>query len=164
MPVIEVDFTNVESGGGFLAPGVYEAQLVNVEARDGRNYPGLKVTWASVEPETEGQRADMFVSLAPQALWKFKGLLEALGAEVPKSVVRLNTDRLIGKRAVIHVIAEPWTDAEGQQRTSSKVNAVHRRQAAQAKVDLPEIAAPSVLSPDPVSDAPELMDDEDIPF
>lgn len=75
MAVIEVDFTGVESSGGFLAPGAYEAQVQNIELRDGRNYPGLKFTWVSTESDTDGQRADQFVSLAPKALWKFKGIL-----------------------------------------------------------------------------------------
>lgn len=125
MGVITVDFTNVDTGAGFLDPGVYRAQVEAVREQDGRNYPGLKFTWASVEPETEGQRADMFVSLAPQALWKFKQILEALGGQVPQSTVRLDTDRLIGKKAVIHVVHEPWTDSEGVQRHSSKVDVVH---------------------------------------
>ena len=88
MAVIEVDFTGVESSG-FLAPGAYEAQVQNIELRDGRNYPGLKFTWVSTESDTDGQRADQFVSLAPKALWKFKGILEAFGAEIPQSLMAL---------------------------------------------------------------------------
>ncbi len=123
MPVITADFSDVDSGGA-LPPGAHRAEVVAVREQDGRNYPGLKFTWASIDPETEGQRADQFVSLAPQALWKFKQILEALGGQVPKAVVRLDTDRLIGKRAHIYVAHEPWTDAEGVQHFSAKVQNV----------------------------------------
>lgn len=160
MVVVTVDFTDVDSGG-VLAPGAYRAEVVAVRRHDGRNYPGLKFTWASIEPETEGQRADMFVSLAPQALWKFKQILEALGGQVPKSVVRLDTDRLIGKRAFIHVVHEPWTDAEGVQRVSAKVQAVFplpkAEPSSKAVVGAPVDVVQGV--------APEFQEvDDDIPF
>ena len=58
MPVIEVDFTGVTSGAGFLEPGTYRARVENVVRVDGRNYPGLKWTWTSVEPDTLGMQAD----------------------------------------------------------------------------------------------------------
>jgi hypothetical protein len=167
MPVIEVDFTGVETGAGFLAPGVYEAQVQNVEKRDGRNYPGLKFTWASVEPETEGQRSDQFISLAPQALWKFKGLLEAFGAEIPQSILRFDTDRLIGKRAMVHVIAEPWKDSEGVEKTSSKVDTVHQvRKTGEPPAQKPQavVSEQAVVSDFASIDGPTMAEDDDIPF
>ena len=159
MAVIEVDFTGVESSGGFLAPGAYEAQVQNIELRDGRNYPGLKFTWVSTESDTNGQRADQFVSLAPKALWKFKGILEAFGAEIPQSLMRFDTDRLIGKRAVIRVIDEPWTDAEGVTHSSSKVDTVHPSRADKAPQAKPS-DLDNPLPPEPV----DMAEDEDIPF
>lgn len=156
MPVITVDFTDVESGG-YLAPGSYRAEVLAVREQEGRNYPGLRFTWASIEPATEGQRADMFVSLAPQSLWKFKQVIEALGGQVPKSVVRIDTDRLIGKRAVIHVIHEPWTDAEGVQRFSAKVQAVFP-----LPKDKPTAAFADEYPAEVFPDVPEAEDD--IPF
>ncbi len=153
MPIVTVDFTDVESGG-YLAPGAYEAEVQAVREQDGRNYPGLKFTWASIEPETEGQRADMFVSLAPQALWKFKQILDALGGQVPKSLVRLDTDKLIGKRALIHVLHEPWTDAEGARHTSSKVESVFPLR------EHPQ-SGPEAVSAVPETEA---LDADDIPF
>ena len=41
MPVIEVDFTGVETGAGFLAPGAYEAEVVKVESPRRQKLPGL---------------------------------------------------------------------------------------------------------------------------
>lgn len=151
MVVITVDFTNVETGAGFLEPGVYRAQVEAVREQEGRNYPGLKFTWASIEPETEGQRADMFVSLAPQSLWRFKQVIEALGGRVPQSIVRVDTDRLVGKRAVIRVVHEPWTDSEGVQRYSSKVDAVHA-----LKEGVQPVQGPMPADIDEVSDVDEI--------
>lgn len=164
MPVIEVDFTGVETGAGFLAPGAYEAEVVAVESRDGKNYPGLKFTWASVEPETEGQRSDMWLSLAPKALWKFKGVLEAFGAEIPQSLMRFNTDRLIGKRAVIQVIDEPWTDSEGVSHPSSKVATVHPSRNGKAKAEPIQQVPASDFAPIPAGSMEDMTEDKDIPF
>jgi len=164
MPVIEVDFTGVETGAGFLAPGAYEAEVVGVESRDGKNYPGLKFTWASVEPETEGQRSDMWLSLAPKALWKFKGVLEAFGSKIPQSVLRFNTDRLIGKRAVIQVIDEPWTDADGVSHPSSKVATVHPSRNGKAKAEPIQQAPASDVAPIPAVNMEDMAEDSDIPF
>lgn len=164
MPVIEVDFTGVETGAGFLAPGAYEAEVVAVESRDGKNYPGLKFTWASVEPETEGQRSDMWLSLAPKALWKFKGVLEAFGAEIPQSMMRFNTDRLIGKRAMIQVVDEPWTDSEGVSHPSSKVATVHPSRNGKAKAELIRQAPASDFAPVPAGSMEDVTEDSDIPF
>ena len=50
MAIIEADFTGVTSGAGFLEPGTYRAEVENVAQVEGRNYPGLKWTWRSVEP------------------------------------------------------------------------------------------------------------------
>jgi hypothetical protein len=130
MAIIEVDFTGVTSGAGFLEPGMYQAQVEKVEQRDGANYPGLKWTWTSIERDTYGQQADDFTSLAPKALWKFKGILEAFGAEIPQSMLRFDTDRLIGKKAYIRVVNEPWTGSDGEEHPSSKVDRVMKIPAA----------------------------------
>ena len=153
MVVVTVDFTDVDSGG-YLAPGTYQAEVLAVREHEGRNYPGLKFTWSSIEPETEGQRADMFVSLAPQSLWKFKRVIEALGGQVPKAMVRLDTDRLVGKRALIHVVHEPWTDAEGVRRSSAKVEAVFPLPRHDPTSSLTDEVSPGILA-----DSQEAEDD-----
>lgn len=124
MAIIEADFTGVTSGAGFLEPGTYRAEVENVAQVEGRNYPGLKWTWRSVEDASYGQQADQFTSLSPKALWVLKGILEALGAEIPQSVVRLDTDRLIGRTAFIHVVNEPWVGSDGEEHPSSRVDRV----------------------------------------
>lgn len=175
MPVIEVDFTGVESGAGFLEPGVYRAQVEKVESREGANYPGLSWTWSSIEPETFGQRSNLFTSLSPKSLWVLKGILEAFGAEIPQSAMRLNTDKLIGKKALIKVINEPWTDAAGESHDSSKIDRVFKIQGetqpsgngGQSQKARPLVSAARQLDERPAPDdysQPDFDDDPSIPF
>lgn len=165
MAIVEVDFTDVQTGAGFLEPGLYRAQVEAVEKREGRSYPGLKWTWASIEPETMGQRADGFTSLAPQSLWVLKGILEAFGVEVPQSALRFDTEKLIGKRALIKVYHEPWTDGEGNQKTSSKVDKVFAITKDGNGQKAAEPAPPSDLTPARDYKDVEFEDDDDsIPF
>jgi len=124
MTRIEVDFTDVDTQSGFLAPGMYNARVASVEHKEGRNFPGLKLAFQSTETETEGMRSEMFISLSPKALWKLKITLESLGVEVPQSVMKLETQDIVGKVGKIEVTNEPWTDAAGDTHDSSKVDKV----------------------------------------
>lgn len=160
MAIIEVDFTNVETGAGFLEPGLYQARVEKVDKTTGKNYDGLKWSWSSIESETHGQRADLFTSLAPQSLWVLKGILEAFGAEIPQSALRLDTDRWIGKKALIKVIHEPWTDSEGNEKTSSKVDKVFPIQ--KTADEPPPMHDPDFAPIEP--DGSESIDEDDIPF
>jgi len=103
------------------------------------------------------------MSLAPQALWKLKQVIEALGGQVPKALVRLDTDRLVGKRALIRVIHEPWTDAEGVRRFSAKVEAVFPLPTTGSVASAVGETAPDISSDIPEADNGEPVYD-DIPF
>lgn len=173
MAIIEVDFTGVTSGAGYLEPGTYRAQVESVDRVEGRNYPGLKWTWRSVEDASYGQQADQFISLAPKALFVLKGALEALGAKIPQSVLRFDTDKLIGKKAFIRVVNEPWTDSAGVERPSSKVdrvlsvpNAVPDNGSGQAefKVKAPASLMTAKAAPLGEADDVDFGDESDIPF
>jgi len=124
MTRIEVDFTDVDTQSGFLPPGLHVARVASVEHKDGKNYPGLKFAFESTEVATQGMRSEIFISLAPKALWKLKITLEALGVEVPQSVMELDTSDLVGKIGKIEVVNEPWTDSVGDSHDSSKVDKV----------------------------------------
>jgi|AMWB02.1.fsa_nt_gi hypothetical protein len=164
MVVVNVDFTDVDSSS-FLAPGTYRAKVAAVEQRDGSNYPGLKWTWESIEPETAGQKSDMFLSLAPKALWKLKNTIEALGRAVPKSALKINTDQFIGKVATITVIDEPWTDAEGKLHHSSKIDTVFRATPENAPETAKQEPEPEEAPPADYSDIDfGGGDGDDIPF
>lgn len=161
MPNIDLDFTDVETSGGYLVPGVYRARVDKVEQKDGANYPGLKLSFVSEESDTYGQRSELFVSLSPKAMWKVYLTLEALGVPVAKERQRLNTDKLVGLMGMVKVINDPWTDSEGKVHDSSKVESVFPVIGDGAK---PAAAAPDTSDVD-FSREPDGSEDHDyIPF
>lgn len=165
MAILNLDFTGVETQAGFLPPGVYRARVAKVDHVDGRNYPGLKFVFESTESETEGMRSEMFLSLAPQALWKLKLTLESLGAEIPQSKVKINTDNFVGRVGRIEVVNEPWTDAEGNSHDSSKVSKVWKaggEAAGEATSEEGESPPPSDLTPADEFKGIDFSDDDDL--
>ena len=90
---------------GVLEPGVYEAVLMEVEAKPGKVAP----LWSwryEIAPGEVGEGRTMYnnTSLSKEAKWKMKETFDAFG--VPANT---NTDRLIGQRVkllVAKVIAE----------------------------------------------------------
>ena len=63
-------------------------------------------------------------SLADNALWKLKRTLEALGAEIPQSKLRLDTEKFVGRLGLIHVVDEPYVGSDGVSRSSYKIQDV----------------------------------------
>lgn len=119
MTVLNLDFTDVESGGGILPAGTYQARVKSIEVKEGQkaNY----LNWCF---QAEGGVAYLMTSLADKALWKLKGVLESLGAEIPQSKLKIDTDKLIGRPATIHVVNEPYTGSDGLTRDSFKIQDV----------------------------------------
>lgn len=124
MTVLNVDFEGVETGAGYLPAGSYLARVQSIEVKEGQKADYLNWCYVSVDPGTEGMVAYQKTSLADNALWKLKRTLEALGAEIPQSKVRLDTDRFIGRTGIIHVVDEPYVGSDGVSRSSFKVQDV----------------------------------------
>jgi len=115
--VIEVDFTGVESGGRSVPDGRYKAKIIEWEEKEGKESgePYIQVNWEITSDKCEGAkvRFDNY-SLQPQALWRLKGLLEALGEEVPDSAMDLDMDEFVdGPECIIEVTNEK--NQEGKQ-------------------------------------------------
>jgi hypothetical protein len=149
MTVLNLDFTDVESGGGILPAGTYQARVKSVEVKAGQKADYLN--WCF---QAEGGVAYLMTSLADNALWKLKGVLEALGAEIPQSKVKLDTDKFIGKAGTIHVVNEPYTGSDGVTRDSFKIQDVFP-----ANGDTPAPAPVEEASDDSIG-----FDDDSIPF
>jgi hypothetical protein len=124
MTVVNVDFTDVESGAGYLPAGTYKARVKSIEIKDGSKAQYLNWCFVSVAPGTEGRVGYLMTSLADNALWKLKGVLEALGAEIPQSKLKLDTDKFIGRVGIIHVVDEPYEGSDGVMRSSFKISDV----------------------------------------
>lgn len=96
---ISVDFSGVESGGGRAIPdGNYTLEVDEVtEEESSEGNPYLKFVYKVTEGPVKGARVWDNCSLQPQALWRFKTLLECFGEEVPDSAMDIDLDDLVGK-------------------------------------------------------------------
>lgn len=110
---IKVDFTGVETRT-LLPEGQYHAKVHEISQEDGDKAPYLKWVFAVVsDDKTNGAKLFYNTSLAPQALWNLRNLLETLGVETPSSEMELDTDEYIGLELMLRVEHETW---EGKDR------------------------------------------------
>jgi hypothetical protein len=124
MPSADIDFTGTESSG-YLTGGTYHARLQLVEVRDGKEFPLWSWIFASVEPETFGRKSQITTSLSPKAAFFLRQVIEGLGVEVPASMARINTDKYLGREAMVFVAADgTFTGRDGQERDSFKIQRV----------------------------------------
>jgi Protein of unknown function (DUF669) len=96
--VVSVDFTGVKSGGATVPDGRYAAKIIAVEQKEGKESgePYLELTWEITSEKCNGRelKFDNY-SLQPQALWRLKGMLEAMEVEVPDGEQDVDFDELI---------------------------------------------------------------------
>jgi hypothetical protein len=124
MPSADIDFTGSDSSG-YLTAGTYRARLVSVEERDGKEFPLWSWTFASVEPETFGRKSQITTSLSPKATFFLRQVIEGLGVEVPGCATRVNTEKYIGREAMIFVAADgQFEGRNGVMRDSYKIQRV----------------------------------------
>jgi len=114
MPVITIDLDGVDENGGFGPEKVVPAGVYNVEVSrceydapgkkdDGsKKWGGLFVNFKIVEGEEEGTELFNYMSMHPNALWRFKKELMVLGVDVTQD--ELDTEELIGAQATIKVV------------------------------------------------------------
>lgn len=108
---ISVDFEGVESGGFNLADGTYVAEIASAEEKESsEGNPMVLVKW-----KVKGKNVTLFdnLSLLPQALWRLKTMLEAIGVEVPDSAMDVDLDDLEGQSCKLEVTNETY---EGKER------------------------------------------------
>jgi len=166
MPVADIDFTGTE-GSQYLKEGVYRARLESVEQKDGSNYPLWVWTFASMEPETAGQINSYTTSLSPKAAFYIRQVIEALGAEAPGGMARINTNNYLKRQAMIQVGKDgnTYTGKDGNTYDSVKILRVFPiMDGAQ-----PQAATPAALAndgdPGPMEPAPRGAEfGDDIPW
>ena len=95
---IAVDFSETESQAS-LPEGDFLFEVEDVEQKtsesSGNDY--LSLTFKVAEGEFKGKKVWHNCSLQPQALFNLRGVLEALGFEVPQGVMELDPADLIGE-------------------------------------------------------------------
>lgn len=111
--VISVDFTGVEAGssGKLLpeGPTKFEIEEVTPEEGESSGKPYLKIALAVVDGEDNaGVKAWDNMSLQPQALWKLRGFLDAVGIETVDGEMDIDPDELQGLIVVGDVVHEEY--------------------------------------------------------
>jgi Protein of unknown function (DUF669) len=112
---VEVDFEGVESGGFSLEDGTYPAEITKAELTESsEGNPMITISWVVTGGKKKGTRVGYDnCSLLPQALWKVKSLMEALGNDVPDSALEIEESDLVGGECSIEVTNETY---EGKKR------------------------------------------------
>lgn len=101
---VTVNMRGVEGKGVRTKPGEYEAEVcaASIEKGDAGEY----IKW---EFDLEGGGKAWFnTSLTKQSLWNLRGLLEAMGEEVPDSEMDIDLEEMIGKRVGIVIEMEEY--------------------------------------------------------
>lgn len=90
------DLSSVESSSAVPA-GDYLLEVVDVEEGEGDAGPYLKWTFEIVEGKHKGSKPNSHItSFAASALFNLKGVLAALGVDIPDEAFDLEKDELIG--------------------------------------------------------------------
>src|ERR1700761_3709579 len=115
--VVSVDFTGVKAGGATVPDGRYKAKITAVEQKEGKESgePYIQATWEITSNKCNGREVlyDNY-SLQPSALWKLKGMLEAMGVEVPDGEQDVDFDELISDETecIIEIVGEKSPDGD----------------------------------------------------
>jgi hypothetical protein len=111
---VTVDMEGVESGGKIVPDGTYEAIIESVEEKESSNdNPMIVVKWKLTSGKGKGGMVWDNLPLVPQALWRLKGMLEALGVEVPDGSMDLDLTELEGQECSVQITNENF---EGKDR------------------------------------------------
>jgi hypothetical protein len=118
---VEVDFTGVESGGGGrgVPDGEYSLKVVSVEQKTSQSgNPMLNFKHKVASGDYQGSTVYDNVSLTPQALWRFRGMLECMGMEIPEGKLKVDLDGMIGKIIKVEIANETYQGKERPKITS----------------------------------------------
>jgi hypothetical protein len=93
--VVELNFDGVESRT-LVDPGEYDnAVVAEVTQEEGEKAPYLKWKFKLDGGDFDGASLYLNTSLSEQSLWNLKGLLEALGVDIPEGPHDLDLDEIV---------------------------------------------------------------------
>src|SRR5690554_5581959 len=106
---ISVDFSETETNLT-LEEGSYILEIEEVEVKTSENSGAdyLAFTFKVADGKFKGKKVWHNCSLQPQALFNLRGLLEALGYEVPQGPMELDPADLIGEQCAAEVAHEVY--------------------------------------------------------
>lgn len=112
---VNVDLSGVEVSRKVLPEGTYEVAVNSAELTTSKNdKPTVKLEFGVCEGPHKGAKLFENCSLQPQALFKLKSVLMALGMEIPDGAFDLNLRDLIGLTCGVEVGHEVY---EGKKRS-----------------------------------------------
>jgi len=110
---LRVNFAGVETRTK-MDEGNYHSKVVDAEEQEGNAATYIKWTFEVLEDgKHKGRKLYYNTSLAPQALWNLRNLLETLGVETPDSEMDLDLESYRGLEIVLTVANESY---EGKER------------------------------------------------
>jgi len=106
---ISVDFSGVESGGRAIPDDDYLLEVVSVEEKEGRDSGAIYLAWKYKVADGVYKGATVYdnTSLSPQALWRLKRLLEAMGIQADGKM-SLDLNAYKGKRVLATIANEEY--------------------------------------------------------
>lgn len=143
---LKVDMTNAEDGFPLLSEGGYICKVAKITLEDSKSTPGAKyLKWELIigTGEFKGQKIWHNTSLQAKALFNLRNVIMALGIDVPKAMVNINTDDYIGKIVGISVVhgeykGKPKAEISDFWRTIKNENGKWVRAAKDAKAAVAE--------------------------
>lgn len=104
---VRVDFTGVESFNR-ASEGQHVAKIATADMRESQGGNDMiSVAFEVTKGQDKGARVFENYSLAENALWKLKGMLQAIGMKC-EGKVQLDLDKLVGKVCIIEVSHEEY--------------------------------------------------------
>ena len=104
---VKVDFTGVESFNR-ASEGQHVVKIATAEMRESQGGNDMiSVAFEVTKGQDKGARVFENYPLAENALWKLKGMLQAIGMKC-EGKVQLDLDKLVGKLCIIEVVHEEY--------------------------------------------------------
>lgn len=91
--VVSVDFEGVESYT-LVEEGDHTVKAIEVSKEPGNEHDYLAWQFEITGGQFKGKKLYTNTSLSPNALWNLRGLLEAMGVDVPDGKLELNLDKI----------------------------------------------------------------------
>lgn len=117
----KADFTNVSEGGS-LAAGEYVCKVTKAELKEGQKGKYIKWELTVGTGPAKGSKTYMNTSLTVKALFKLREFMLACGLDVPKQVVDIDTDKIVGRIVGIKVVDSTYVDSKtGETKPSTEI-------------------------------------------
>ena len=115
----KADFTNV-SEGGFLPAGEYVCKVTKAELKQGSAAKYINWELTVGVGDQKGSKTYYITSLSVKALFKLREFMIACGLDVPKAVVDIDTDKILGRVVGIKVVPGTYVDKEGNTKNKTE--------------------------------------------